>query len=131
MGIQGKSLERFVSCLHNIVRDTWFNSIKSADAPWSPFYFGLFLKVFSNRRPLQQMSLEGSLKSHEMLQLRDFLWDFIKYFNARESRPPVLDNLMVPVVHVLYSSCVLYVPLLLMYLFDNCKSVHSLETILT
>lgn len=42
--------------------------------------FGIFLKVFSIRIvlwTLQQMFLGGSLKLYEILQLSDFLWDFI------------------------------------------------------
>lgn len=36
--------------------------------------------------PLQPMFFEGSPKFHNILQLPEFLWDLIKYFNARGSR---------------------------------------------
>lgn len=55
---------------------------------------GLILKVFCNIivRPLQQMSLEESRKSHEILQFSEFLLDFIEYFNARMSRPTLCQT---------------------------------------
>lgn len=43
--------------------------------------------------PLQQMFFEGSPEFHKILQLPEFLWDLIKYFNARGSRPTLcLDD---------------------------------------
>lgn len=60
----------------------------------------MVLMLFSSSYslPLQQMFFEGSFKFHKIIQPPEFLWDLIKYFNARG--PPCA--LIMPVEHELY-----------------------------